>query len=71
MKILKVGNEFISANNLFKHYREGAKFLCAKCNTELVTAFTKQEAGALGIAAGVYCKNNINHVNIHFHLRDD
>lgn len=71
MKIIKVGNEYISGKELFKHSREGGKFVCAKCNFNLITAFTIDEAKKKGIVPGLYCPKNINHVNIHFHLKDE
>jgi|GEM_PF-3438894 len=69
MNIIKIGKEFINANELFKLHHQGATFVCGLCNTNLISAFTREDAFKQGIAPGLFCPNNINHVNIHFNLR--
>ncbi len=71
MNIIKIGNEFLSANDIFKLHHQGKKFICAKCSSDLIAAFTKKDAQQHNIAPGIYCPKNLNHVNIHFNLKEE
>jgi hypothetical protein len=69
MKTVLVNESTVDINELFRQHMAGAKFFCSKCNTELVSAFTRQEASKIGLAAGIHCPKNLGHVNIHFNIK--
>jgi hypothetical protein len=69
MKTILVNELTVDVDELFAQHREGARFFCSRCKTELVSAFTMEEAKKIGLGTGIHCPKNLNHVNIHFNIK--
>ena len=54
----------IALGQLSKQHDEGVKHICAVCGVELIVAFNEKEAQKYGKGQGIFCPNDLKHVNV-------
>jgi hypothetical protein len=54
----------ISIGDVKRQHLAGAIHVCGHCGTELVVAFTNEEAALHKMGRGIFCPKDLKHVNV-------
>jgi hypothetical protein len=69
-KIHRVNENTIDLSELRNMLKAGDKFLCERCNSELIIALNLDDSKKLGITPGIYCPKDTSHIYIHIYLKE-
>jgi len=65
-KKIKYSEGEIDIGEVREQHEAGMIHVCATCGAELIVAFTEEEAAKHKTGRGIFCPNDLGHVNVWF-----